>query len=584
LVGIRLLTDESKGGVLRLRDEVDDTHTVRDVLIEKNPPGQPAHADAIISDDPAEVHPVLFESIDASLIRSAALRTSGTAGPSGLDAACWRRLCTSFKAASHSLCQSMANTAQCLCTDLIDPSITALLLACRLIALNKNPGVRPIGIGDTARRIIAKAILTITKTDIQDAAVSVQLCASQISGIEAAVHVVDSLFQQENIHHLCPSLATILITSYRAPTELFVDGDVLYSSEGTTQGDSLAMPMYALATIPLIKKLHSSLDDVSQIWYADDASAASTINKLYQWWTQLTSLGPKFGYFANAVKTWLVTKEEHISTATVLFANTSVQVTSGGRPYLGTAIGSHEFLISHVQEKVEKWSEELHNLATIAMTQPHAAHAAFTHGLSSKWSYLTRTTRDIGPLLQPLESVIRTKLIPALTGQPPPDDEMQNLLALPARLGGIALPNPTCQADVEFSSSLTVTEPLKKAILRQSFEYAGDVVDDQMKAKDDVCKQAADSVKQELSGSLRRAMDLAQERGASIWLTTQAIHEFGFTLHKSAFQDALALCCTTGKFLVSPLPVPVVQNSRLYMLYHVPEVDSPPFDTMKYGM
>jgi len=65
---------------------------------------------------------------------------------------------------------------------------------------------------------------------------------------------------------------------------------------------------------------------------------------------------------------------------------------------------------------------------------------------------------------------------------------MRNLLALPARLGGIALPNPTCQADVEFSSSLKVTEALKKAILKQSFEYAGDVVDDQMKAKDDVCK------------------------------------------------------------------------------------------------
>lgn len=108
---ISLLTDESKGGVLRLCDEVDGTHTVRDVLIEKHPPGQPAHADAIINDDPAEVHPVLFESIDVSLIRSAALRTSGAAGLSGLDAACWRRLCTSFKAASHSLRQSMANTA-----------------------------------------------------------------------------------------------------------------------------------------------------------------------------------------------------------------------------------------------------------------------------------------------------------------------------------------------------------------------------------------------------------------------------------------------------------------------------------------
>jgi len=122
---------------------------------------------------------------------------------------------------------------------------------------------------------------------------------------------------------------------------------------------------------------------------------------------------------------------------------------------------------------------------------------------------------------------------------------MRNLLALPARLGGIALPNPTCQADVEFSSSLKVTEALKKAILKQSFEYAGDVVDDQMKAKDDVRKHkrelGADSVKHELSGSLRQAMDLAQERGASTWLTTQPIQEFSFTLHKSAFQDALAL-------------------------------------------
>ena len=245
----------------------------------------------------------MFESIDASMIRSVALRTTGAAGPSGLDSACWRRLCTSFKSASNDLCHSLAITAQRLCTDFVDPSAVAPFLACHLIALNKNPGVRPIGIGDTARRIIAKAILMVTRLDIQEAAGSLQLCAGQISGIEAAVHAVHSLFQQEereaillvdasnafnslnhhsalhNIHRLCPSLATALINSYRAPTELFVDGDVLYSSEGTTQGDPLAMPMYALATILLIKKLHCHLADVSQVWYADDASAAGKLRE-----------------------------------------------------------------------------------------------------------------------------------------------------------------------------------------------------------------------------------------------------------------------------------------------------------------
>ena len=116
------------------------------------------------------------------------------------------------------------------------PSAIAPLLVCRLIALNKNSGVCSIGIGDTARRIIAKAILTITRMGIQEAADSLQLSAGQISGIEAAVYAVDSLFQWEeteaillvdasnafnsldhlsalhNIYRLCLSLATAFIT------------------------------------------------------------------------------------------------------------------------------------------------------------------------------------------------------------------------------------------------------------------------------------------------------------------------------------------------------------------------------------
>ena len=58
-----------------------------------------------------------------------------------------------------------------------------------------------------------------------------------------------------NIRWICPSIATILINIYRDPAQLFVGGQTLLSCEGTTQGNPLAMAMYGLAIIPLIKHI-----------------------------------------------------------------------------------------------------------------------------------------------------------------------------------------------------------------------------------------------------------------------------------------------------------------------------------------
>ena len=42
------------------------------------------------------------------------------------------------------------------------------------------------------------------------------------------------------------------------------------------QGDALAMAMYALAVMPLIKHLRTTVPDVSQVWFADDSTTAGT--------------------------------------------------------------------------------------------------------------------------------------------------------------------------------------------------------------------------------------------------------------------------------------------------------------------
>lgn len=123
-----------------------------------------------------------------------AINTTGSAGPSSLDAQDWRRLCSSHDSASRDLCQALAGVTIRLCTEYVDPNSLAPLLGSRLIALDKNPGVRPIGVGEVARRIISKTILAILKDDILDAVGTHQLCAGQVTGCEAAIHTTRSIF------------------------------------------------------------------------------------------------------------------------------------------------------------------------------------------------------------------------------------------------------------------------------------------------------------------------------------------------------------------------------------------------------
>ena len=168
-------------------------------------------------------------------------------------------------------------------------------------------------------------------------------CDAVLLDASNALNSLNHIVALHNIRQLCPPFATLLINTYRSPACLFISGDVLMSEEGTTQGDPLAMPMYALATIPLLKQLPG---DIKQIWYADDACACGKLRRLYQWWQHLCSVGPSYGYFVNALKTWLVTKEDLLPDAKQLFAGSGENVTSDGCPYVPWCCNRHFILHS----------------------------------------------------------------------------------------------------------------------------------------------------------------------------------------------------------------------------------------------
>lgn len=158
--------------------------TVQDILIDKHPPGQPARPEPLLHPpSPAlETHPVLFEQLDGEMIRSAAIQSKGSASPSGVDSQGWRCLCTSLRSASSKLYSSVALVARHICTNMVDQAGLILLTAYRLAVLIKCLGVCLIGIGQTIRQIMAKAILHILGPNIQEDTGSSQLCAGQEAG------------------------------------------------------------------------------------------------------------------------------------------------------------------------------------------------------------------------------------------------------------------------------------------------------------------------------------------------------------------------------------------------------------------
>ena len=178
---------------------------------------------------------------------------------------------------------------------------------------DKNPGVRPIVIGEVLRRIVGKVIIATISPDIVKSAGSIQLCAGQQAGCEAAVHAMNQIFQEEetdalllvdatnafnsinrqamlhNIQYICPPMATYAYNSYCVSSRLFIQGGKeLSSSEGTTQRDSFAMAMYAIGITPLFNVIRNEdTRNLKQAAFADDLGGAGPIHELKSWWKNI---------------------------------------------------------------------------------------------------------------------------------------------------------------------------------------------------------------------------------------------------------------------------------------------------------
>ncbi len=195
---VRTLTHRSGGGVRQPDDLCSKSgRPVWQVLQAKHPalrdPSSVGDADGAFEpypDLPAPV-PVCVTQDDVEAVSS---RLSGAAGPGGTDAVDLANWLLRFGRESEALREEMAAWATCLASTSPPWAAYRAVMANRLVALDKQPGTRPVGIGKVYRRLWAKSLLKAIGSQATASCGNFNLCVGLQAGIEGAVHAVRGVF------------------------------------------------------------------------------------------------------------------------------------------------------------------------------------------------------------------------------------------------------------------------------------------------------------------------------------------------------------------------------------------------------
>ena len=256
-----LIANANRRGILDLNSLIptsDDNEgnmqwkTTKKVLLEKLPQQQMPSTEILLHDtdsNQSQYDPVMFDRITGDLIIEATTKIQGSAVHSGVDAHQRRRFSLPYKSSSVDLCNALGAVGRRLCTKPVNPEGLSAFVACRLVSLDKNPSIRPIGIGEVPRRITDKTVPTVVPGDVQEAAGPLQTCTGHQAGCEAAVHAVNQIMKSEdtqpallvdatnafntlnhhaalhNIQVTCPAISNIVKNAHQAPVQMFVAGE-----------------------------------------------------------------------------------------------------------------------------------------------------------------------------------------------------------------------------------------------------------------------------------------------------------------------------------------------------------------------
>ena len=125
-------------------------------------------------------------------------RILGGDGQGGTDSVSLQHWLLRFRAASGELRLIVGDFVEWLGNGRPPWAAYRALMSGRLIALDKKPGISPVGVGETWRRMMEKCLLSVPGPETKAACGTTQIAWGVEAGIEGAIHVMHVLWEEQN--------------------------------------------------------------------------------------------------------------------------------------------------------------------------------------------------------------------------------------------------------------------------------------------------------------------------------------------------------------------------------------------------
>ena len=450
-------------GAVRLSASTDTFTEYNDVTLSalqaKHPP---AHPQSEIPQKPTANCPPLTATSSDILSALRSFHKGSAGGPDGLLPQHLQDLTSpSAEAGGQRLLFSLTSFINFVLHGNVPPTICEVFFGASLTVLSKKDGgIRPIAVGGTIRRLIAKIATRSILAETSDRLYPLQLGLGVSKGSEAAVHAArhflenlspskvlmkldiknafnsirrDKILEAIQVH--IPQLYPLVFSSYSAPSILFFSENTIPSREGVQQGDPLGPLLFCLTIHPVLQQLSSEF----KIFFLDDGTIGGDIDTVSEDLRCFETGARELGLSLNHEKSEIIYHSSsvlgHLQSAFSIMKYVHPNDTSllgspiiiGDLSSINRAIKERLDILKIIGKRLSKFSTQ------DALTLLKHAFAI------PKVLYILRTAPSfLSPILKDFDSYLRS-LLSEVINVDLSDDLAWLQASLPVRAGGIGI-------------------------------------------------------------------------------------------------------------------------------------------------